>query len=106
MMEQTYPTPEITPVFGLFFIAIYVLIVLVALAISILIYCKLASKAGYHWATGLLAFVPIANIVVTLIYIFGKWPIQQELELLRRNQAGGSPVPLDNPPPVRDFRNV
>ena len=37
---------------------------LIVLAIKVLIFCKICSKAGYSWALGLLILVPIANIII------------------------------------------
>jgi len=48
--------------------------------------------------------VPLVNLVWFLIFVFSKWPIQAELEMLRGRGGmsgyggGGFPVP---PPPVR-----
>ena len=71
-------------------ILVYLLIILTSVAITALIWCKLFSKAGYHWALGLLMFVPIANIVVPFYLAFAEWPIQRELRMLQ--QQGGSQV--------------
>jgi len=94
--------PELHTGVGICFILAYVLIILVSLAVSILIYCKLASKAGYHWAMGLLMLVPIANIVFGLIYTFGQWPIQRELEALKQ----GRMAPPPEGQPHESFRGV
>lgn len=63
-----------------------VLISLIVIAIKVLIYCRIFSKAGYCWALGLLMFVPIANIIMPFILAFGDWPIQKELRLLKQQQ--------------------
>ena len=60
------------------------------------------SKAGFHWALGLLMMLPIANLIMLLILAFSTWPIQRELEVLRRSQA--APPPPGQP--HDSFRNV
>jgi magnesium-transporting ATPase (P-type) len=61
-----------------------ILIALVALAIKVLIFCKIFSKAGYNWALGLLILVPIANIVTVIYLAFADWPILKELRLSKQ----------------------
>ncbi len=74
---------------------ILILIVgLISLGLAILIYWTLFTKAGYSGWRFLWMFVPIANIVVWLMYVFGEWPIQRELNALRQQvarQGGGYP---------------
>jgi hypothetical protein len=40
-------------------------------------------KAGYSGWLILLAFVPVVNFVAYLMFVFGEWPIQRELAILR-----------------------
>ena len=100
-MEPTYGS-EMTPAFGFCFIGIMVIIGLASLAFTILIYCKLSSKAGYNWAMGLLMFVPIANIIIMFMYVFGEWPIQRELQALKQ----GRMAPPPEGQPHENFRGV
>lgn len=73
-------------------VAIFLLIASVAiLIIKAVVYCKIFSKAGYHWALGLLMLVPIACIIMPFVLAFGQWPIYKELEQLRRQQEGARP---------------
>ena len=58
----------------------------VILIIKAVVFCKIFSKAGYHWALGLLMLVPIACIIMPFILAFGQWPIYKELQQLRRQQ--------------------
>ena len=83
--------PEMAPAVGICFILAYLLIALISLAITALIYCKISSKAGYHWAMGLWMLVPIANIVVMCIFIFGQWPVLRELQALKHGQMAPPP---------------
>ncbi|MGI5917990.1 MAG: hypothetical protein ACOX9A_16260 [Anaerolineae bacterium] len=59
---------------------------LALLILSVVIYWRIFSKAGYSGALGLLMFIPIANLIALLILAFGTWPIEEELRRLR----GGS----------------
>ncbi len=56
---------------------------LIAVAIKVLIFCKIFSKAGYSWALGLLILVPIANIIMAFYLAFADWPVQKELRKLK-----------------------
>ncbi len=70
-------------------VSIFLLIVLLAtLVITAVVYCKIFHKAGYHWALGLLMLVPIACLIMPFVLAFGHWPIQKELEKLRKQQEG------------------
>jgi hypothetical protein len=66
--------------------------------LGIVIFWKIFSKAGYSGAMSLLLFIPIANLIVLCILAFGKWPIYEELEMLR--QRAGYP-PQQGYPPYR-----
>ncbi len=78
--------PDIEPVFVVLLIMFGILIGLIALAVKILICCKIFSKAGYCWALGLLMLVPIANIIMAFVLAFATWPIQKELRQLKQQQ--------------------
>jgi hypothetical protein len=67
---------EAFPLFGVFFIALAVLVIV---PIKLLISCMIFHKAGYSWALGLLMLVPIANIILIFVLAFGDWPIRREL---------------------------
>ncbi|MHC4834931.1 MAG: hypothetical protein ACYSOF_03870 [Planctomycetota bacterium] len=83
--------PEMAPAVGICFIVAYLVIVLVILALTVLIFCKIFSKAGYHWAMGLLVLVPLGNLVVLLVLAFGQWPIHRELQALKHSQMAPPP---------------
>jgi len=59
---------------------------LIMLAIKVLIFCKICSKAGYSWALGLLILVPIANIIMAFYIAFADWPIRKEVRQLKQQQ--------------------
>ena len=64
-----------------------------ALLIKVLLvwaFCRIFSKAGYHWAMGLLMLVPVADVVLPLVLAFGDWPIQKEMRKLKSQQQAAS----------------
>ncbi len=64
---------------------VFVLLVsLVTLVLTIVIWWKIFSKAGYSGALGLLMLVPIANLIMLLVLAFGTWPIHRELAHLKQ----------------------
>jgi len=70
-------------------VAIFLLIVLLAVfVVTAVVYCKIFHKAGYHWALGLLMLVPVVCLIMPFVLAFGHWPIQKELEKLRKQQEG------------------
>lgn len=66
------------------------LVVLAAAFFSVICWCLIFRKAGWHWALGLLTLVPIANLIVFLMLTFAEWPIQRQL---RAAQMGTGPRP-------------
>jgi hypothetical protein len=71
-----------------------VLFILGSLILGLVVNWLIVSKAGYSGALSLLAFVPVVNFVVILMFAFSKWPIQREIELLRANRSWpGTPPP-------------
>jgi len=41
--------------------------------------CKIASRAGYGWAWGLLAVIPLVNIIALGLFAFRPWPRDRSL---------------------------
>lgn len=76
--------PNIAPVFSIIFLIFMIPLVLIIVAVKILIFCKIFSRAGYSWALGLLMLVPIANIIMLFVLAFAEWPIQRELRSYRQ----------------------
>jgi uncharacterized membrane protein YhaH (DUF805 family) len=66
---------------------IILIISLASIVITIIIWWTIFSKAGYSGALSLLFLIPIANVVMLLVFAFGKWPILRELEMLRQQQG-------------------
>lgn len=60
--------------------------VLVSVVLTIVIWWKIFSKAGWSGALGLLMLVPIVNFIMALYVAFATWPIQRELEALKRGR--------------------
>ena len=76
-------------------IIVFAFFMLLMVALSIVIWWKIFSKAGYSGAMGLLMVIPLVNFIMMLVLAFGKWPIHRELEYLK--QAQGSPPPAPKP---------
>ena len=75
------------PIMLIIFTLIVLFVILAAIIIlTAVIWCKLFSKAGHHWAAGLLMLVPVANVIMPFVLAFGEWPIERELQQLRRQQ--------------------
>ena len=69
------------------------MLLFIALLIKVLLtwaFCRIFSKAGYHWAMGLLMLVPVADVVLPLVLGFGDWPIQKEMRKLKSQQSPAS----------------
>ena len=77
------------------FVGLLVLVFgLVITAVTILVYCRIFSKAGYHWALGLLMLVPIANIIMPFVLAFGDWPAQKSFAVCVNSKT--TPTPKAN----------
>lgn len=98
-METYHPTTAI-PILGGCFVFFIALIVVV---LTTLVFCKVFSKAGYHWALGLIALIPIGQIVLLLILAFSEWPIERQL---RACQHGGTGPISPSGQPRENFRGV
>ena len=90
--------PDVAPVFALVFSLVMVFFGLLFFALTIVIWCKIFSKAGYSWALGLLMLVPIANLVMMLVLAFSDWPIHKELRLLKQPRPPAQVPPVQQPP--------
>ncbi len=70
-------------VFIVIFVAMVILLCLVAALVKTWINCMIFRKAGYCWAWGLLTLVPIANIILPFVLALGDWPVRKELRRLK-----------------------
>ena len=73
---------------GCFMLAIWLAVVV----LTAVLFCKIFSKAGYHWALGLIMLIPIGNLVMLCVLAFGQWPIHREMDALRTQTT--TPPPL------------
>ena len=91
MEADVYPIchqySNMAPVCIVLLVLFVVLVTLIATAITLLIWCKLFSKAGYSWALGLLMLVPVANLIMPFFLAFADWPVLKELRNLREQQG-------------------
>ncbi|MBN1359467.1 MAG: hypothetical protein JW993_02695 [Sedimentisphaerales bacterium] len=99
-MVATYPDLQqameaLGPAVLFAILIVALLLSLVVVIIRAVIYCKVFSKAGYHWALGLLALIPVLNIIMPFVLAFGQWPILREVEELR-GQLPRRPSPLSS----------
>ena len=85
---------NIGPEFTLAFLPLLAVVLFAAgiSVIAILAWCMIFKRAGYSWALGLLMLIPIANVVAFLVLAFSRWPIQRELEGLRRVRVNAAPL--------------
>lgn len=81
-----HPRADAEPILIVVAVLFVGLVVLISMAITLLVWCKLFSKAGYSWALGLLLLLPIANIIMPFFLAFADWPIRRELRLLKQRQ--------------------
>jgi uncharacterized membrane protein YhaH (DUF805 family) len=65
------------------FVAAYGIFLIIVLIFAIVIYWRIASKAGYPGALALLMIVPFVNLILLLIFAFTEWPIEREVRALR-----------------------
>jgi len=73
----------------------FALVGLVFLVFSIILYWRVAVKAGYSGILSLLLFVPLVNLIVVVLFAFSTWPIERELQAYRGGSGarpGGYPV--------------
>jgi hypothetical protein len=79
--------PEVAAAFHAFFIVFVMCLIVLSWALSVLIFCRLFHKAGYHWALGFLSIVPVINFFVPFFLAFARWPIEKELQQLKQSTA-------------------
>ncbi len=68
---------------GAGFSVFFLLFALVAIAFTIYCYWRVAEKCGYPGVWSLWMLVPVANIVVQLLWVFSEWPVEAEVKRLR-----------------------
>ena len=68
------------------FMGAYAIFIIILIVLGIIIYWRIATKAGYAGALSLLMLVPVVNLVIIILFAFTEWPIERELRAAR---AGG-----------------
>jgi len=61
--------------------------ILAVLVFTVVIYWRIATKAGYSGALSLLMFVPLVNLIMLIIFAFSEWPIEQQVRALRAERS-------------------
>jgi len=69
-----------------------VIVIVIAIIFGIIIYWRIATKAGYAGALSLLMFVPLVNLVIIILFAFTEWPIERELRELRGGARLATPT--------------
>jgi len=93
-VAQMYQYPhhaDAEPVLIAFAALFIALLILISVALTLLIWCKLFSKAGYSWALGLLMLLPIVSIIMPFFLAFAEWPIRRELRQLKQQRPDVHP---------------
>ncbi|GAC1503601.1 MAG: hypothetical protein NVS1B14_09060 [Vulcanimicrobiaceae bacterium] len=70
--------------------AFFWIFILIVVVLSLVVYWRIATKAGYAGALSLLMFVPFVNLVMLLIFAFSEWPLEKEIRTLR--SSGGARI--------------
>lgn len=84
-------------VFLILVLLFYVLFIVVCVGLTLLIWCRIFARAGFHWALGLPLIVPIANIVMPFYLAFAEWPVLRQLKDLQNRPAAPPPQAAANP---------
>lgn len=69
--------------FGSVFFFLYCCFILAMIGFSLFAYYTMAKKMGYNPWLGLLMILPFVNLILILLVLFTKWPIEEEVERLR-----------------------
>lgn len=78
-------------------ILVYCVVLLGIVAVTIWIYWRIFTKAGFNGAISLLNLVPgVGQLICIIILAFGRWPIEDQLAALQ-GQPGVPPVPPTTP---------
>jgi hypothetical protein len=73
-MSSAFGLPELVLILGILLIAV----------LWVVPASRICAKAGYSPWLGVLALLPVANVVLALFLAFARWPIEKQLEALRR----------------------
>jgi hypothetical protein len=89
LLDDNTNTAGGTAALGAFFAA-YFLFIIIIVILSIVIYWRIAMKAGYPGAYSLLMLVPLVNLIILIMFAFTEWPIERDVKALR----GGAGRPM------------
>jgi uncharacterized membrane protein YhaH (DUF805 family) len=79
-------------IYGIIFVAIIIF--------TLWVYWRIFAKAGFNGAMSLLNLVPgIGQLICMIILAFSRWPIEDQMDALRRGGGGGFAPPGPPPPP-------
>lgn len=71
-----------------------VILLYIAVIVAMFVaYYKIVEKSGYPGWYVFVMLVPCVNIIMLFMFAFKPWPIQEELERLRRGGGGMPPGP-------------
>ena len=81
-------------------IVVYGIVIVGLVVFTIWIYWRIFTKAGFNGALSLLNLVPgVGQLICMVILAFGRWPIEDQLDALRRGGAPTAPLPPTGPMP-------
>ncbi|HVT13137.1 MAG TPA: hypothetical protein VHE55_12810 [Fimbriimonadaceae bacterium] len=60
---------------------------MVLVVLMVVVYWKIATKAGYPGWYALAVIVPCLNLILFIAFAFSEWPIERELKHLRSLQS-------------------
>ena len=60
-----------------------IVMTVVMVALAVVPAARICGKAGFPMWLGILAIVPVANVVLAFFLAFAKWPIEKEIEAFR-----------------------
>jgi len=80
---------EAAPVWAGCFIIFVVLFALGINIIFLIAMCRIFSKAGYHWAMGLLTLIPLVQFFIRLFLAFSELPIEKKLKACQQQPLSG-----------------
>jgi hypothetical protein len=76
-----------------------IIVYAIIIALALVVYWKIVSKAGYPGWYSLGMLVPCVNLVLLIMFAFTDWPIEKELQRLRGMPQGSYPRYPNDPVP-------
>ena len=91
-MATPDPSAAMAHALGAFGAIIWICI-LAVMIFTVIVYWRIATKAGYSGALSLLMFIPLVNLVMLILFAFSEWPVEQQLRALRGDRSMPPPPP-------------